>query len=187
MILARNWWALALRGVVGIVTGALILAFPGPALAALVLVFGAYALVDGLFSVVAALRTARGDRSWWALLLGGLAGALTGLAALLVPALTALVLLYVIAAWAMLTGALEIAAAIRLRDHIRGEWLLGLSGVLSILFGVLIVIAPVAGALAVALLIGSYALVAGIVILALALRLRSARSTGQRPRLRRVA
>jgi uncharacterized membrane protein HdeD (DUF308 family) len=187
LILAQNWWALGLRGLVGILTGALTLAFPGSALAALVLVFGAYAFVDGAFSVLAALRGARGDRSWWALLLGGLAGMLAGLAAFLVPALTTLVLLYVIAAWALLTGALEIAAAIRLRDYIHEEWLLGLSGALSILFGVLIVIAPAAGALAVALLIGSYVLIAGIVILALALRLRSAISTGQRPRLRRAA
>ena len=186
IILARNWWALALRGLLGIVTGVLIFAVPGTALAGLVLVFGAYALADGAFSVVAALRGARGDRSWWALLLGGLGGMLAGLGALALPALTALVLLYVIVAWAVVTGTLEVAAAIRLRDHIRNEWRLALSGMLSILFGVLIMAAPAAGALAVILLVGGYALVSGIVILALALRLRAATYAREQP-LRRAA
>ena len=178
LILAGNWWALALRGLLGIALGVLMFTRPAATFAALVLVFGAYALVDGVLGVIAALRGARGDRSWWALLLAGLAGIVIGLVALVLPALATLVLLYVIALWAVLTGALEITAAVRLREQIRDEWLLGLSGGLAIAFGVLIVIAPSAGALAVILLVGAYALLSGLVLLALGLRLRAA---GRRP------
>ena len=178
MILAKNWWALALRGLLGITLGVFTFAMPAAMFASLVLVFGTYALVDGAFSVIAALRGARGDRSWWALLVGGIAGILTGLGAFVLPALTALVLLYVIALWAVVTGALEIAAAVRLREQISREWLLGLSGGLSIVFGGLIMIAPAAGAMAVVLLIGAYALASGLVLMALGFRLRAA---GNRP------
>jgi uncharacterized membrane protein HdeD (DUF308 family) len=174
MVLVKNWWALALRGLTGIAFGVFIIARPATALTALVLVFGAYAFMDGVFSVIAALRGARRDRSWWALLLSGLAGMLVGLGAFVLPALTALVLLYVIALWAVVTGVLEVTAAVRLREQIAHEWLLGLSGVLSILFGVLIMIAPAAGALAVVLLIGAYTIVSGLVLLALGFRLRAA-------------
>jgi uncharacterized membrane protein HdeD (DUF308 family) len=174
MILARNWWALALRGLIGLAFGASTLARPAAALAALVLVFGAYAFLDGLFSVIAAVRGSRRDRSWWALLLSGLVGMLAGIGAVALPALTALILLYVIALWAVVTGGLEVTAAVRLREQITGEWRLGLSGVLSILFGVLVMIAPAAGALAVVLVIGAYAAVSGLVLVALALRLRAA-------------
>ena len=173
VVLVRNWWVLTLRGLVGIAFGAFIIARPAAALTALVLVFGAYAFIDGLLSVLAALRGGRPDRSWWALLLSGLAGMLAGLGAFLMPALTATVLLYVIALWAVVTGILEVTAAARLRAQIPDEWLLGLSGVLSILFGVLIMIAPAAGALAVMLLIGAYNLVSGLVLLALGFRLRA--------------
>jgi uncharacterized membrane protein HdeD (DUF308 family) len=173
-ILARNWWALVLRGVLGIVFGIFAFVMPAVALAALVVVFGAYALVDGLFNIVAALRGARGERAWWAVLLEGVAGVLAGLAAFLAPGLTAIVLLYVIAAWAILTGAFEVVAAVRLRQHISDEWLMGLSGVLSILFGVLVMVVPAAGALALVFLIGTYAFVSGLVLVALGFRLRGA-------------
>ena len=173
-VVARNWWALVLRGVLAVAFGIFALALPGAAFAVLVLAFGAYALVDGVFNIVAALRDARGERGWWTLLLSGVAGVLAGLAALLAPALTALVLLYVIAGWAGLTGVLEIAAAVRLRRHITGEWMMALQGGLSVAFGVLVILAPMAGALAVVLLIGAYALVSGLVLLALGARLRSA-------------
>ena len=173
-VVARNWWALVLRGVLGVAFGLFALALPGATFAVLVLAFGAYAFVDGVFNIVAALRDARGERGWWTLLLSGVAGVLAGLAALTAPALTALVLLYVIAGWAVLTGVLEIAAAVRLRRHITGEWLMALQGGLSVAFGVLVMLAPTAGALAVVLLIGAYALVSGLVLLALGARLRSA-------------
>lgn len=173
-VVARNWWAVFLRGLLGIAFGVFALALPAAAFAVLVLSWGAYVLVDGVFNIVAALRDARGERGWWALLLSGVAGVLAGLAAFVVPALTALVLLYVIAGWAILTGVLEITAAIRLRRQITGEWLMVLSGALSVAFGVLIMVAPLAGALAVVLLIGAYAFVSGVVLLALGLRLRAA-------------
>jgi uncharacterized membrane protein HdeD (DUF308 family) len=173
-VVTRNWWALVVRGVAGILFGAFALLMPATAFAVLVLAFGVYAFVDGVFSIVAALRDARGDRGWWTLLLSGVAGVLAGLAAFVAPALTALVLLYVIAGWAVVTGALEIAAAVRLRREIRGEALLALNGALSIAFGVFVMLAPLAGALAVVLLVGAYAVVSGIVLVALGVRLRRA-------------
>ena len=172
VVVARNWWALALRGVLGMLFGVFTFVAPAAALAALVLLFGAYALVDGVFNIVAALRDARGDRGWWALLLSGVAGVVAGLVAFAAPAFTALVLLYVIAAWALVTGALEIATAIRLRRHITGEWLMALNGALSIVFGGLVMVAPVVGALALVLLVGAYAFVSGLLLVALGFRLR---------------
>jgi len=172
VVVARNWWALALRGVLGMLFGVFTFVAPAAALAALVLLFGAYALVDGVFNIVAALRDARGDRGWWALLLSGVAGVVAGLIAFAAPAFTALVLLYMIAAWALVTGALEIATAIRLRRHITGEWLMALNGALSIVFGGLVMVAPVVGALALVLLVGAYAFVSGLLLVALGFRLR---------------
>jgi uncharacterized membrane protein HdeD (DUF308 family) len=178
LILVGNWWALALRGLLGVALGVLTLTMPAATFRALLLVFGGYALVDGVLGVITAVRGARGDRSWWALLVSGLAGVVIGLGTVGLPARAALVLLYVIAVWAVLTGGLEIAAAVRLREQIRDEWLLALSGGLTIAFGVLVMIAPAAGALAVILLIGAYALLSGLARLALSLRLRAA---GRRP------
>jgi len=181
VVVARNWWALALRGVLGMLFGVFTFVAPAAALAALVLLFGAYALVDGVFNIVAALRDARGDRGWWALLLSGVAGVVAGLIAFAAPAFTALVLLYMIAAWALVTGALEIATAIRLRRHITGEWLMALNGALSIVFGGLVMVAPVVGALALVLLVGAYAFVSGLLLVALGFRLRGvARQTTER-------
>ena len=171
-VVTRNWWALVVRGVLGLIFGAFAIAMPAAAFAVIVLAFGAYVFIDGLFNIVVALRDARGERGWWTLLLSGIAGVLTGVATVVAPAVTALVLLYVIAGWAIVTGALEIAAAVRLRREITGEWLLALQGALSIAFGVLVMIAPLAGALAVVLLIGAYAFVSGVVLLALGVRLR---------------
>src|SRR4051812_6709543 len=117
-VVARNWWAVLVRGVLGMAFGAFALAMPVVAFAVIILGFGAYALVDGAFNIVAALRDARGERGWWPLLLSGVAVVLVGLAAFAAPGLTALVMLYVIPGWAILPGVLEVAAAIRLRRHI---------------------------------------------------------------------
>ena len=167
-----DWRWIALRAVAAFIFGVLALLLPGLTLTTLVLLFGAFALVDGVFNIVAALRDARGDRGWWALLLSGVAGVVAGLVAFAAPAFTALVLLYVIAAWALVTGALEIATAIRLRRHITGEWLMALNGALSIVFGGLVMVAPVVGALALVLLVGAYAFVSGLLLVALGFRLR---------------
>src|SRR6266567_4728436 len=171
-VLARNWGLVAVRGVVALLFGLFTIALPGITLAALVILFGAYALVDGLFSVWSALANRRGEPHWVALLLAGLAGIVVGIVTFLMPGITAIILLYLIAAWAIVRGVAEIAMAIQLRKVVTGEWLLGLAGALSVLFGVFLVMFPGAGALAVVLWIGIWAVVLGLVVIALAFRLR---------------
>ncbi|HKX19851.1 MAG TPA: HdeD family acid-resistance protein [bacterium] len=171
-VLARNWWALALRGLFAVIFGLIALLNPGVTLIALIYLFGAYSLVDGIFGVAAAVRAAEAHNRWGWLLVEGIAGIITGLIAFLIPGLTALVLLYLIAAWALVTGVLELLAAFRLRGMIANEWLLLLGGAASIIFGVLLIVQPGAGALALLWLIGAYALIFGILMLMLAFRLR---------------
>jgi uncharacterized membrane protein HdeD (DUF308 family) len=172
--LGRNWWALALRGVAAILLGILAFAWPGITLFVLVLFFGAYMLVDGIFAIVAAVRAAGEEDRWWLLLIEGILGVLAGLVAFFWPGLTALALLYFIAAWAIVTGIMEIVAAVRLRQEIEGEWALGLSGLLSVIFGVLLVVLPApAGLLSLVWLIGAYAVATGVLLLILAFRVRS--------------
>lgn len=185
--LARNWWAVALRGVAAITFGILALAMPGVTLAALVLLFGAYAVVDGVFTIVAAASRRTGPSSWWALLLAGLVSIAAGLVAFSMPGLTALAVVFLVGAWALVRGVLEIVAAIRLRKEIDNEWWLGLSGAISVAFGVLVLLAPAAGALAMVLWLGVYALVVGVVLVALGVRLRGWREEARRPPLRRAA
>jgi uncharacterized membrane protein HdeD (DUF308 family) len=170
--LARNWWALALRGVAAVLFGLLTFLLPGITLVTLVLLFGAYALVDGLFNLLAFFKVASHH---WALLIEGVIGIIAGVLTFTWPTITAIVLLYLIAFWAIFTGVFEIVAGIRLRKVIANEWLLILMGMLSMLFGFLILFAPGAGALAIVLWIGVYALMFGIVLLALAFRLRGHR------------
>jgi uncharacterized membrane protein HdeD (DUF308 family) len=166
----RHWWVVALRGVAAIIFGILAFIWPGITIAVLVLFFGAYAIVDGALAVYSAFRS-RGQH-FWATLLEGVVGIAAGLVAFFWPGITALALLFVIAAWAILTGVLEIYGAIRLRSVIQDEWALILSGVLSVIFGIVLVAQPGAGALAVVWLIGLYAVVFGIVELVLAWKLR---------------
>jgi uncharacterized membrane protein HdeD (DUF308 family) len=170
--LARNWWAFVLRGVFAVIFGILAFAWPGITLQALVLLYGAYALVDGVFALASVIVGRTEAVPWWALLLEGIAGIAVAIMTVAWPGITALVLLYMIAAWSLVTGGFEIAAAIRLRKQIRNEWLLAASGILSILFGVALVVNPVAVALAVVWLIGAYAITFGILMIALGLRLR---------------
>jgi uncharacterized membrane protein HdeD (DUF308 family) len=181
--LSHNWWVVVLRGLAGMAFGLVTFFAPGISLLALVLVFGAYALVDGILAIISAIRRERPGDRWWLLLLEGIVGIAAGVVAFLLPGMTAFVLLYVIAAWALVTGVLEIAAAIRLRKAIKGEWLLVLSGILSVVLGVLLAVWPIPGVLAVVIWIGAYAFVFGALLLALGLRLRSLRpSTGSTPR-----
>jgi uncharacterized membrane protein HdeD (DUF308 family) len=170
--LAKHWWALALRGLVAVLFGLLTFVLPGITLVTLVLLFGAYALADGIFNVIAFFRVASHQ---WALLIEGVIGIIAGILTFAWPAITAIVLLYLIAFWAIFTGVFEIIAGIRLRKAMTNEWLLLVIGVLSLLFGVLILFAPGAGALAIVLWIGAYALVFGAFLLALAFRLRGHR------------
>src|SRR5512135_3769825 len=164
IVLARNWWALVLRGLFAVLFGIMALAWPGITLGALVLLYGAYALADGVFAIAAVMAGRTGGRPWWSLLVEGLVGIAVGIMTFAWPGITALVLLYLIAAWAFVTGIFEIVAAIRLREEIRGEWLLALSGILSILFGLALVVYPGAGALAVIWVIGAYAIASGVLM-----------------------
>jgi uncharacterized membrane protein HdeD (DUF308 family) len=168
-----HWWALALRGAVAILFGLAALLRPDIALEALILLFGAYALVDGVFAIVGVFGGTRGGTPRWLLVIEGIAGILAGLIAFVLPGLTAILLLYLIAAWAVITGISEIATAIRLRQEITGEWALIIGGALSIIFGVILaVIGPVAGLLSLVWLIGVYALAFGILMLITAFQVR---------------
>jgi uncharacterized membrane protein HdeD (DUF308 family) len=176
---AGHWWALALRGAIAILFGLAALLRPGIALEALILLFGAYALVDGVFAIVGIFGGTRGGTPRWLLLIEGVAGILAGLIAFVMPQLTAILLLYLIAAWAVVTGIFEIATAIRLRKEIRGEWAVIAGGILSVLFGVLLaVIGPVAGLFSLIWLIGIYAVAFGIVLLIAGFRVRGEQSGG---------
>ena len=166
--LAGHWSSLAIRGVCALAFGILSFMWPGLSLASLVLIWGVYALIDGILALIAGFRS-----KIWSLAFIGLIGVLAGIATFVYPGVTALVLLYFIAAWAIVTGAAAIYLAIDLRKEIAGEWALGLAGLLSVLFGIALITRPGAGALAVVFLIASYAIVFGILLLLLAFRLKS--------------
>lgn len=168
-----HWWALALRGVVAILFGIVAVATPGLTLAIIVLLFGVYALIDGIVAIVTAIRAAHGHRRWGAFLVEGIVGIVAGLVALFVPVVALAFLIYLVGAWAIITGVLEITAAMRLRQHVPGEWLLILTGIVSIIFGIAVFAAPVVGVVAIALWLGIYALMFGILLLTLAFRLRA--------------
>ena len=169
-VLARNWWALLVRGIAAILFGILAFALPGTTLFVLVMLFGAYALVDGVFALVAAVRAAEAHTRFWPLAVEGIVGSVIGLATFFYPGITAMALLFLIAAWAVLTGILEIAAALQLRRELAGEIWLVVSGVLSIAFGILIVAFPGGGVLAVLWILAVYAILFGAALVALGLR-----------------
>jgi uncharacterized membrane protein HdeD (DUF308 family) len=182
-----HWWALALRGAIAILFGLAALLRPDIALQALILLFGAYALVDGVFSIVGVFGGTRGGTPRWLLLIEGVAGILAGVIAFVAPALTAILLLYLIAAWAIVTGISEIAMAIRLRREISGEWALIVGGAFSVLFGVILaVVGPAVGLLSLVWLIGVYAVAFGILLLIAGFRVRSEESGGGTDRPSRV-
>ncbi len=172
-IFLRKWWVLLLRGLVAIAFGALIWFQPGISLIMLVLLFGAYAMVDGILGVWTAIAGRKGHEHWVVLLIWGLLGVGIGVLTFVVPGLTALALLFYIAIWAVATGVLEIVAAIYLRKEIKGEWWLILAGLASVVFGVLLIVQPAAGALAVLWLIGTYAIIFGILLVMLAFKVRT--------------
>jgi uncharacterized membrane protein HdeD (DUF308 family) len=169
--LAQNWWLFLLRGLCAIVFGVLAFIWPGATLLTLVLLYGGFALVDGVASIIIAIRGEPLTSRWWLAIIGGL-GIAAGILTLCWPGLTALVLLLFIAVWAIATGVTQIIGGIRLRKEIDNEWLPIVSGVLSVLFGLLLLVRPGAGALAMIFVIGTYAIVQGILMVAFSWRLR---------------
>ena len=170
---ARTWWVTVLRGLCAVLLGCIALALPGMTLVALVMLFGAYAFGDGLLAIVGAVRAVSHERPWWPLLIEGLVGIAIGLLTFFWPSLTTMTLLYLIAIWAILTGVLELVAAIRMHRPMVDEWLLVVVGVLSIAFGLYMLANPVAGALALVWMIGVYALAFGLVMVVLGTRRRT--------------
>jgi len=160
--LFRNWWLFAVRGVIAIVFGLLALIWPRSAMLALVLLFGAYALLDGIFAVAVGIASHGYFERWWAVLLEGLAGIVIGITTFFWPNITALIVLYFVAAWAVITGIFEIVAAIKFRHVIPGKWAMILNGLLSFLLGALLFVFPAAGEVGLMWLIGIYAVVAGV-------------------------
>lgn len=172
-LLVGDWRSLALRGAAALIFGILALVWPGLTLWALVVLWGAYVLVDGISMLAGVAARVPGTEMRRAVLIfEGIVGVVIGVVTFVWPDITALALLYVIAAWALITGALELAAAVRLRAVIDNEWFLGLIGVLSILFGISLIITPGAGALVITWLIGWYAVLTGVLLGALAWRMR---------------
>ncbi|HET9908887.1 MAG TPA: HdeD family acid-resistance protein [Anaerolineales bacterium] len=177
--LAHNWWTLVLRGLAAILFGILAYVLPDITFTVLVLLFGAYALWDGVFALIGAVR-AQGERRW-ILVLEGLVGIAAGLVTFFWPGAATLAILTIMAVWAIVTGVFEIIGAIRLRKEIEGEWFLLLSGLLSVLFGLALVIWPVAGLVAVTWMIGAYAIIFGILLIVLGFRLRNWSDTSFTP------
>jgi uncharacterized membrane protein HdeD (DUF308 family) len=164
---------LIVRGIVGVVFGLVAFAWPGITIAAVVVIFGAYAVIDGVTNLFLGLSRRSGHGRSWATVLQGIVGIAAGVPAFIWPGITALVLAIFIGAWAIVTGLFETAAAIKLRKEITGEWLLVLSGLMSVAFGVLVFAFPGVGAVGIAWVLGAYAMAGGIVLIALGVRLRS--------------
>lgn len=172
-LLIKKWWMITLRGMLAIIFGILTLIWPAITLLVLVLLFGVYVLVDSLFAIATGFSYRNRNKQWWAIVLSGIFGIAIGLVTFFWPEITALALLMLIAVWAFLKGVLEIATAIKLRRILSGEWLMALTGSLSILFAFLLVVFPGTGALALVWLIGAYSIVSGIILLILSFRLSS--------------
>jgi uncharacterized membrane protein HdeD (DUF308 family) len=171
-VLARNWWAFVARGVFAVLFGLIALFIPGVTMLSLVLVFAAYAIADGIMAIVAAVNAAKQGERWGAFVVEGLVGIIAGIAAALWPAITVVVFVAVVAAWALITGSLMFAAAMNV-DGAHGRGWLILGAIASIVYGVMLVIAPAIGALVLTWWIGAYALVFGIAMLVFAFRLRA--------------
>jgi len=173
-VLAERWWAVGLRGILAIIFGLLCLLTPGIAVGAFVLLFAAYMLVDGVFAIISGIRAARSGERWGLLALEGAVDLAAGAIAIIWPAITLVALVWIVAIWAILSGALMLAAAFTLnRDY--GRWLLALGGIASLVFGILLIIEPLIGAVVLTLWIGAYAIVFGVLLLVLAFQLNSKR------------
>ena len=169
--MAGNWWLVVLRGVAAIIFGILAFAWPGITLLTLVLFWGAFALVDGVLAIIAAVKGGNPMPRWW-LAIVGLAGIIAGALTFLMPGLTALVLLTFIAVWAIVLGVMEIIGAIKLRKEIQGEWLLILNGAISVLFGIVLLWRPTTGLIALVWIIGAYAIILGVIYVMFGLKMK---------------
>lgn len=180
--MSRYWWVFLVRGILSIIFGVIAILAPGITLVSLVLVFGIYAIIDGASTVFAGFQSRETDERWWWSVIEGVVSVIAGIVAIIWPVIAGITLLLVIGVWAILTGIMQIAAAIRLRKEIDNEWWLGLSGALSILFGVFVILFPGAGGLAVLWLIGFYAIIFGVLFILLAFRLRGRDETSSQSR-----
>ena len=187
-LMTQNWWAIALRGLVAVLFGIAAFMWPHITLRVLAPLFGAYAMINGIFAVIEAFGRDVSRERWRPLLFEGVVSVVVGAMILIWPGLTVIGALLLIAFWAIMTGVFEFITAVRLRDEIRGEWLLALIAILSMAFGLLLVAFPVTGALSVILIIGAFAFASGALMIALAFKLRSLRRPGgEIPHVRRAA
>jgi uncharacterized membrane protein HdeD (DUF308 family) len=177
-ILARNWWAFAIRGVLGIIFGLIAIFQPGVTMLSLVLVFSAYAFADGVFAIIASVRAARQHDKWGLLVFEGIVNIFAAIIAFLWPGITVLIFVLLVGTWAVLSGGLMLSAALRL-DSDHGRWWLALGGLASVIYGALLIFAPFAGALVLTWWLGAYAIVFGFALIAAAIKLRARR--GDRP------
>lgn len=174
-LLAENWWTVALRGVFGIIFGLAALLMTDVTIGALIILFAAYMLADGIMAIISGVRAAKRRKRWWPFILEGLVGIATGAIAFFLPIATLLAFVWLNGAWAIISGILMLVAVFRLR-RTHGKWLLALSGIVSVVWGVLLFIAPIAGAVVMTWWLGAYALIFGGVLLVLAFRLRKHRN-----------
>lgn len=178
--LSQNWWLVVLRGVLAILFGLSAFIWPGITILTLIVMFGIYAVVDGLVAVATGIARTKDTPRWWTFVLEGLVSIAAGVVALFQPGLATLVLLYTIAAWAVFTGILEIVSAVRLRNEINNEWVLALGGVISVALGLLLFFRPAAGGLAIVWTIAAYAVIFGILLIVLGVRLHNWRAPDTR-------
>jgi uncharacterized membrane protein HdeD (DUF308 family) len=173
----KHWWQIALRGFLALIFGILVLAWPGVALAILAIIFGAYVFVDGIFTLVAAVnyKAGAGRRTW--LFIRGIAGIVVGLITFFWPAITALALVIIIAAWALVTGVMELIFAFKANQDSAIRWMFAISGILSLILGALMLAQPIIGALVIVWVIGAYAVLAGILLIILGFRLRGVKAS----------
>jgi len=171
--IGRQWWVIALRGLFAVLFGVIALAWPGMTIAALVILFGIYVFIDGVVAIIAAWRMFGEHGRWWPAFIVGALGVIVGLFAFFAPTATATALVYLVAFWAIITGIFEIVAAMHLRRHMGGEWLLAVGGAISILLGVVLYTRPAIGLIAMSWIIAFYALFFGVLLLVLGFRMRS--------------
>jgi len=173
----KHWWQVAVRGLIALIFGIMVLAWPGVALAILAIIFGAYVFVDGIFTLVAAVnyKAGAGRRTW--LFIRGIAGIIVGLITFFWPAITEIALVLLIAAWALVTGVMELVFAFRANQNTAIRWMFAISGILSLILGFLLLARPIIGALVIIWVIGAYAVLAGILLIILGFRLRNVKAS----------